>query len=232
MPNSASFPIAAAATIGCIFFAVSYMRSYKQKTFSKAFWLKGGAAFCFVFLGMWLSLQTGKGPYARLLIIGLLLGLCGDQILALRFLRPRFRDLLFAAGAGAFAAGHFFYIKALYGLGGVSPVLLIPVFLAGIAIANIYGKHQGSNAGSLQIPAVLYMALVIFMGSVAISAFWAAPGFGLLLFAIGGICFSISDNILFAYSFGKSPCWSMNIWVHITYYAAQLLIAWSIFFVT
>ena len=224
--------IAAGISMFCIAFAQSFMRAYKKEAFDRAFWLKGCAALCFVAVAILLSMATGMSAYSQLLIIALILGLCGDQLLALRFLVPKkLHDLMFAAGAGAFAVGHFFYMKALNDLGSIQLITLLPVFLIGVAIANIYGKKQGSNAGPLQIPAVLYMVLVIFMGSVAVSAFLGAPSIGLLLFAIGGICFGVSDNILFAHCFGKNPTWSMNVWVHITYYAAQLLIAWSILFV-
>ena len=223
--------IAAGISMFCIAFAQFFMRAYKEETFGRAFWLKGGAALCFVALGALLLSKTDNPAYGKLLLIGLALGLCGDELLALRFLIPKLHDLMFAAGAGAFAVGHFFYMKALYDLGAIRIVTLIPIFLAGVAVANLYGKKHGSNAGPLQIPAVLYMVLVIFMGSVAVSAFLGAPSFALLLFALGGVCFGVSDNILFAYCFGKRPTWSMNVWVHVTYYAAQLLIAWSIFFI-
>ena len=50
------------------------------------------------------------------------------------------------------------------------------------------------------------------------------------LFAAGGVLFIISDNILCAYSFGSERRFGANIGIHATYYAAQLLIAWSVFF--
>lgn len=221
--------LATAASTGCIAFAQLFMGAYKVENFRRAFWLKGGAALCFVTLGILLAPFSPNPGFARLVVIGLALGLCGDQLLALRFLVPKFHDLMFAAGAGAFGVGHFFYMKALYDLGSIRLLVLLPIFIIGVAIANLYGKRHGSNAGPLQPAGLAYMVLVIFMGAVSISAFLGAPGIGLALFAIGGICFGVSDNILFAYCFGKQPKWRMNVWVHITYYAAQLLIAWSIF---
>ena len=229
MPISMLIPVA--ASVGCILFAVYFLRAYKRADYHCAFWLKGGAALCFVLLGSALLLPAENKTYARLLVAGLLLGLCGDELLALRFLVPKLHDFFFGIGAAAFATGHFFYMKALYDLGCIRLVSLLPVLGLGLLAAFLYGKHQGSNAGSLQIAGVLYMALVVFMGSVAISAAIHAPGPGLLLFALGGICFGLSDNILFAYSYGKNRTWGMNVWVHITYYAAQLLIGWSILFV-
>ena len=219
---------AAAASVGCAIFACLFMKAYKQEKYTRAFWLKGAAAMCFVLLALLLRPASGNQSYAKLLLIALVLGLCGDELLALRFLIPKLHDLMFAAGAGVFATGHFFYMKALYDLGGIRLAILIPVFLVGLVLAYLYGKKHGSNAGSLQFAGVGYMVLVVFMGAVSISAFLAAPSIALLLFALGGVCFGCSDNILFAFCFGNRRTWDMNIWVHITYYAAQLLIAWSI----
>ena len=219
---------AAAASIGCIFFASLFMKAYKQENFTKAFWLKGAAAVCFVLLAMLLIPGSGNRAYAKLLLIALVLGLCGDELLALRFVVPRFHDLFFAGGAAVFGVGHFFYMKALYDLVGIRLEYMIPVFLIGLLLAYIYGRKHCTNAGELQFAAVGYMVLVIFMGAVSISAFLSAPCPGLLLFALGGVCFGCSDNILLAYCYGNRPTWNMNILVHVTYYAAQLMIAWSI----
>ena len=215
---------------GCAAFGYWFMKAYKAQKHSQALLLKGAAALCFTGLAVVLSKHSGNPDYARLVLTGLLLGLWGDELLHLRFLLPRFHDLFFGAGAASFAVGHFFYMKALYDLGGIRIVILLPVFLAGLLIACSHGKKHGSNAGPLQFAGVGYMALVVFMGALSISAFLARPSLATGLFALGGICFGVSDNILYAYCFGKYPKWSMNIWVHVTYYAAQLMIAWSILF--
>lgn len=230
MPSVVLLILAAAASAGCVIFARLFMKAYKVENFARAFWLKGAAAVCFVLLAAILRPAAGNQSYAKLLLIALILGLCGDELLALRFMVPKLHDLLLAAGAGTFAVGHFFYMKALYDLGGIRLAVLIPVFLAGLLVAYLYGKKHQSNAGPLQAAGVGYMVLVIFMGAVTVSAFVAAPSVPLLLFALGGVCFGCSDNILFAFCFGNRRTWDMNVWVHITYYAAQLLIAWSIAF--
>lgn len=219
---------AAAASIGCAVFARFFMKAYKQKNFGKAFWRKGAAAACFVLVAMLLLPGSGNPTYAKLLLVGLVLGLCGDELLALRFMVPRFHDLFFAAGASIFGVGHFFYMKALFDLGGIRPGCLIPVFLVGLLLAYLYGRKRQSNAGPLQFAAVAYMTLVVLMGAVTISAFVANPEPALMLFALGGVCFGVSDNVLLASCYGNRRSWDMNIIVHVTYYAAQLLIAWSI----
>lgn len=154
MSYSVMLIAAAAASIGCVVFAFLFMKAYKQEKYSRAFWLKGAAALCFVALALILLPHSGNRAYAKLLLIGLALGFCGDELLALRFVVPKFHDLFFAAGAGAFAAGHFFYMKALYDLREIRLVFLIPLFLLGLAAAYLYGKKHGSNAGPLQFAAV------------------------------------------------------------------------------
>lgn len=228
MSHSVMLIAAAAASIGCVVFAILFMNAYKQERFGRAFWLKGAAALCFVTLAAVLFSGSENRAYAKLLLVGLILGLCGDELLALRFVVPRFHDLFFAVGAGTFAAGHFFYMKALYDLTEIRLEYLLPLLLLAVAAANLYGKKHGSNAGPLQFAAVGYMVLVIFMGTFSVTAFLTSPCLGLLMFALGGVCFGCSDNILFAYCYGRKRTWDMNILVHITYYAAQLLIAWSI----
>ena len=220
--------VAAAVTIACVFFACLFMDAYKRESHLRAFCLKGAAAVCFVLIALTLQPASFNPAYAKLVLTGLIFGLCGDELLHLRFLFSGFHDLLFAVGAGFFAVGHFFYMKALYDLGEIPLGFLVPILLAGFLAGYLYGKKQGSNAGPLQFAAVGYMALVIFMGAVTVAAFLAAPSPALFLFAFGGVLFGCSDNILLAFCFGKNPAWSQNILVHITYYAAQILIAWSI----
>ncbi len=43
-----------------------------------------------------------------------------------------------------------------------------------------------------------------------------------------GLCFSVSDCILCVYCYGSRRTDGMNAAIHATYYAAQMLIAWSI----
>lgn len=219
---------AAAASAGCILFAVFFMKACRRENHRLALLLKGLAAVCFVLLGLFLRPHSANQSYAQLLILGLILGFCGDELLALRFLVPKIHDLIFAVGAVTFAVGHVFYMKALFDLGVIAPLTLILVLIPGLLLAWLYGKKQGSHAGPLHLAALLYIGLVIFMGAVSVTAAIHAPQPATVLFALGGICFACSDNILVAYCFGKQSNWSQNIWVHITYYAAQLVIAWSI----
>ena len=54
-------------------------------------------------------------------------------------------------------------------------------------------------------------------------------GFASLCFVtLGGLLFTVSDNILFAYKLGEKPRFLQNIALHVAYYLAQFAIAFSI----
>lgn len=223
--------IAAGACLACFVFARSFLQVSRVKDYKKAFWFKGAAGLCFLALGLIMAAEGADPGFARFTVLGLAFGLLGDQLLALRFLHPMKHDLFFTAGAGAFSVGHALYILALYGLAkGVSPVF-IPVWLLGLAACWGYARKSRYDAGKLRFGAMVYLALVALMWAVACAAAIKSFSVGALLFALGGLCFVISDNILCAFCFGQKKSFSENIALHASYYAAQLLIALSIAFV-
>ena len=203
--------VAVVLTALCAVSGGIYLVFCKRKDYRRAFAYKGTAGLCFVVLGLLgtdanirsLLGAGGAAPAgAWLVAAGLIFGLLGDQLLALRFICVNKKTQFFAAGAASFAVGHVLYIIAL--------------------------SHRAP--GNMQVPGMIYMAVVAFMGALAVSVAIHAPGVSTLLFAVGGVLFIISDNILCAYSFGSERRFGANIGIHATYYAAQLLIAWSIFF--
>lgn len=229
MNHDTAILAAAAASLGCLFFGRSYNLACRDKHYRRAFFLKGLAGICFVLVAVSACLVIPSG-FGAAVCPGLILGLIADEILVLRRLFPKRKTVMFTLGTLVFAAGHLCYLKALYQL---YPFRLLPhalVFAAMLAAGNYYGAKQGSHAGKLQGPAVFYMTLVIFMGASAVSTFLGLPGSQTGLFAIGGLLFAISDNVLFAASYGKFRTWKQSSLVHVTYYLAQLLIAWSLFF--
>ena len=191
-----------------------YLVFCKRKDYRRAFAYKGTAGLCFVVLGLLgtdanIRSMLGTGGAAPagawLVAAGLIFGLLGDQLLALRFICVKKKTQFFAAGAASFAVGHVLYIIAL---SHRAPGILLGGLAIGfvaLALSGVYNYRKDTNAGNM-------------------------PGVSTLLFAIGGVLFIISDNILCAYSFGSERRFGANIGIHATYYAAQLLIAWSIFF--
>lgn len=228
MHDTVTVICALALTVGCAAFGRSFLMACRRNEYDRAFWLKGAAGLCFAVLGLLMARRAPDPDYARRVCIGLFLGLVGDELLAMRFLRPARHDEYFSAGATAFAAGHVLYIWALIALSGVRLIAALPVFIVGYAAALVCGWRGKVNAGKLTLCAMVYIALVVFMGATACAAAARSFSVGTLMFAAAGVCFSVSDCILCVYCYGSRRTNGMNAAIHATYYAAQLLIAWSI----
>ena len=155
----------------------------------------------------------------------------GDLLLAIRFIRPAQHDRFFVSGALSFAVGHWLYIYAMLTKYSVSFPVVLTVGIVGLAAATTYVKSKKADAGRLMVFGSVYMAMVVAMGAVSISAATVSVSAATLLFAVGGVTFPISDSILSAYSFGPDKHFGLNIGVHATYYLAQICIAWSLAFV-
>ena len=220
---------ALAMTLACFSCMRSFMAASRMENYGRAIWYKGTASLCFVFLGLTASLRCGDGAYAWKLVLGLFLGLVGDELLALRFLQPDRHNTWFGVGAVAFALGHGLYTWAAFQRGGnilTALVVFALLFLLGCALAGA----KWTKAGPLKANAIVYIALVSFMGASTCAAAIAAPSVSSILLALGGLNFILSDNVLCAYCFGEDRRFALNWLVHISYYVAQLCIAWSIFF--
>ena len=217
-------------SLGCAVTAHFFLRAGWREDYRRALLLKGTASLCFVLLGAVNRRLCPDDLFGLIIQMGLCLGFLGDELLAMRYIKPERHDAFFSQGAAVFALGHLLYITALFLQDrGLLP-LSLPVLVLGIGASWLYQRAKKTDAAKLQLPATLYIALVVFMASVACAA--AVRGFsvGLLLFAAGGICFAVSDNLLCTYCFGTARSRAVDRAVHITYYAAQLLIAWSLRF--
>lgn len=222
-------PAALIMTLACLSCMRSFMAASRAEDYGRAFWYKGAASLCFLLLGLTASLRCGNGSYAWKLVPGLFLGLTGDQLLALRFLRPVRHDAWFSAGAAAFALGHGLYIWAAFQRGG-NILVALAAFALLFLCSCVYAKRNWLPNCPMKTGALAYIALVTFMGAAACAAAGEAPGISSILMALGGLGFVLSDNVLCAYSFGEDRRFGLNWLIHISYYGAQLCIAWSIFF--
>lgn len=230
MTHKLLFAVGVLLSLDCALFGYLFLKAAVNKEYKKAFWLKGIAGLFFVLLGVLNFALCADKNFAIPVLWGLVFGLLGDQLLAMRFINRDRHDMFFVSGAAAFAVGHGLYIAALFGQDRGAIRLALPIFAVGLLASALYARFKKTNAGKLQSGVIAYIAIVVFMTAVACSAAARHFSAGLLLFAAGGISFSVSDNLLCAYSFGNDKRVSMNRAVHVSYYAAQLLIAWSIRF--
>jgi len=200
--------------VGCMMRAV---RKGKHKTGAA---YKAAASACFVAVGFLMATRCTDAGMARCIVAGLICGMAGDILLELG-------SWYFAAGIGAFAAGHILYcIPLLQSSGGLLPMALVYTAAAFGAILYLAHRYR-MDAGALQIPGYLYMALVAFMGGATFAYGVQHPSLGGLLMALGGTSFVASDVLLCLYHFGT--VWDFRVsWAcMVTYEAAQLLIAFA-----
>ncbi len=219
-------------TIGCVIMDHWFLLEMDREHHAKAAGLKTIVSLCFLLVGFWFAFAVSPaGGRKTIVAIALLLGLAGDVLLALRFVFREKFDLMFLLGGLSFAAGHVLYIIYLLGRDGKAWLPGLPFWVAGLAVCAFFALKFKADAGPMQIPGYGYMALVFAMGAIACGAAVRSFGTSQILFALGGIFFAVSDTILAIHCFGTAKQMVYNRWVHYTYYAAQLLIAWSLAFV-
>ncbi len=164
-----------------------------------------------------------------MVMLGLVGGILGDQLLALRFVYTKKHDLFFLLGMLAFAAGHICYIAALLGKepAAVRTALIYTVIGLALSAAWIFGNKTKAPL-KLMIPGGVYLLLLIFMGGCALGNALINPSISAWMLFAGGVMFALSDNILSVYSFCEGRNFGYNIALHVLYYAAQLIIALSL----
>lgn len=153
---------------------------------------------------------------ARWIVIGLVLGALGDVALLGK------TDAAFLGGLGAFLLGHLAYVIAAAQLTPVADwatragVIAIAPVLAGIAVLI----WLWPRLGSMKLPVIAYVLTITAMVIGAL----AAPD---RLFTGGAVLFFASDLAVARDKF-VGPNVINRVWGLPCYYAAQLLIAWSI----
>jgi uncharacterized membrane protein YhhN len=212
----------------CAGFIALFLKAFYDKPFVKSLVFKGIASACFVILGA-ITCFTGEISITKLLIfIGLCFGLVGDEVIHLCQGFPERDSLAFIGGGLFFLVGHLLYIPALLLLGGVNWISVLIAFAVLVSLRLVYAGRRRFLSGEMKIPLALYLGIVSFMACVAIGAFTERLTVGTGLFAVGGVLFALSDNILFAYKMGEKPRFVQNVLLHAAYYIAQILIAWSL----
>lgn len=165
------------------------------------------------------------------ILLGLICGLLGDLVLALRPLQPKEKDkTIIVYGIMFFSLGHIFYLISLISykeFGSLALILGIIMLTVILAMSKILGFEMGKA----RIPTFIYTFLIFMMVGEAIyvghldnySTFSTYLIFGAILFAI-------SDLILSPIYYKGDNRAFLVISNLLTYYAAQILIALSIYY--
>jgi uncharacterized membrane protein YhhN len=170
-------------------------------------------------LGLAAAAPPGADPGVRRWILaGLAFSLAGDVLLML----PSDR---FAAGLASFLVAHLCYIAGFTSEAGfqLAPLLLAPLVLA---VGLVYRK-LAPGLGSLRIPVIVYIGVIVVMAWQALARCAVVPGAGPLLAAAGALLFATSDSVLALARFHR-PFRASQALVYGTYFTAQWLIALSL----
>lgn len=217
--------IAAGAILETVFIAQSYRRRSAQSVVFKTL-----ASLCFVMLGAFNVRLKGESTFSVMVFWGLVCGMMGDFLLAMRFLWQKTHQLFFVSGTLAFFAGHVFYIDAILHLCPRAWTYAIPIALVALGVAGFYSNANEVRAGKVTPFGVIYIGEVLFMTACALSGAFQTSSRALFMFFLGGLCFSLSDNMHVVLSFGKNDNPYRNAVLHVLYFMAQIFIALSIFF--
>ena len=195
-----------------------------------AFFFKAIASMSFVVLGS-VSVAIFRGGPTLLILFGLLFGMVGDLILALRPLRPKEEDhTIILAGIISFSLGHIFYLLFLLEVSRFSFYSIL--FSIGMTlIVMVVSYAMKFQMGKTKIPSYIYSFLIFLMvGQTIVYYLQQGNRPNVIMILIGAFLFGISDLILAPIYYKHMNHKAMIASNLITYYAAQILIAYSIFF--
>lgn len=181
------------------------------------------------------------GEYARLMLIGFGFSWLGDLFLHI----PKPTKLYFLIGTGMFATAHVFYcwaylkIQQLFFPG--SPDFFWQEIAAAVALSAAFliaACSSGLRPGKFLVPIALYGCFVATMAikstELGISLLMGADTVLYLpavLLLVGGICFAMSDGSLGLITFDtRFKKFKLKVFNIVTYFLAQLCLAFTVFF--
>lgn len=156
--------------------------------------------------------------YQVLIVAGLVASLAGDVFLML--------PDRFTPGLLSFLVAHIFYIIAFtHESSGQAPIwYIIPFVLYGAVMLRWLWPHLGS----LRVPVMIYMGAILIMAYQAANR-WIETGQDGTLFALAGAYLFVASDSALAVNTFRGRFRGADFVVLSTYFAAQLLIAWSVY---
>jgi uncharacterized membrane protein YhhN len=165
--------------------------------------------------------KPASGRYKLLILVGLILSMAGDMLLALP-------SNLFVAGLLSFLLAQIVYIFAFrtglsVPLGRKAAVSTVPFVLYGILMYAILWP----GLGPLAVPVLAYLVVILGMAWMAYQRRRLSGTKGALLAFVGALLFVVSDSVLALNRFGTGFAAAAAI-TWITYVSAQWLIGQSV----
>ena len=158
-----------------------------------------------------------ESQYGTFVFVGLIFGAFGDV-----FLLGRARQF-FIGGLVSFLLGHVAYVVAFASL-GISTAEAVAAALVMAVVLLLVGRWVFPHAPEMRAPIGAYMLVIGLMCVAAIGAFGAGAPW---MVPVGAVMFTASDIAVVRDRFVSSG-FINRAWGLPLYYAAQLVIAWSI----
>ena len=191
----------------------------------------------FLALGIYLFFYKEQPNVGIFIVLGLVFGLLGDVALAFKRIAKSKDKFFTLLGMVMFIIGHIFYTTGLfinYYIPGNVLYIILPIVIAiliAISIVLIELKLQ-FKLGGFKYFGVLYFT-ALFTVSMSCLSLNILNGFNstfLILMLVGALIFASSDVLLTRTYFKENCPKGFLISTSITYYVAQFLIAFTLFF--
>jgi uncharacterized membrane protein YhhN len=166
-----------------------------------------------------LASATHRSAYGLAIVTGLVLSLIGDVLLA----PPLDR---FVAGLGSFLLAHLSYSFAFVAVTRLGSCTWPAIPLALIGAAMLWYLWPALQV-RLRAPVAVYVLVIVAIASLAVQRLLTSPSPSAWTAAIGALLFLASDAAL-AISRFRRPIPFAEAVILGNYFAAQLLIAWSV----
>ena len=210
--------IANLLTIGALISSLVYIATLKSDGDGLHYVLKPLTTL--LIAGIALAIPTPiSSLYRWLVIAGLLCSLAGDVFLMLR------GDRYFIFGLASFLVAHLFYIAAYRSRGDFGLTWWLGLLYLAYAATLLYLLWP--HIGDVRIAVVVYAAVLMVMGWQAAEMWLTWRDWSALAAMLGAVLFLLSDSTLALNKF-RAPVNQSSVIVMSTYWAAQLLIAWSV----
>ena len=183
------------------------------------------------------TLGVTKLTFYGLIILGLVCGVIGDLTLDLKVTYQetnlRHSDLYTFFGMGAFGVGHMLYIVAVsifFAFSGWSILISVALTALIFTISLFFLKMQ---FGKFLIPSIVYaLLLTLFLACTIVAGIFVGFTAPVILLVVGAGLFLLSDLVLSMIYFDGNEARVLIIVNHVLYYAAQFLIALSLYYIS
>lgn len=169
--------------------------------------------------------------YFCLVCFALMFGWCGDVILGIKEIAPKFRGRLIPLGTVAFLFGHIIFLSAFMTKSGFNIIPLIASLAIGVFIIILMNLLKIEVNAKLKTLLTVYYVLLVYKAATAIYLLVTTGETAYILATVGSLLFVFSDTCLGLLYF--TPTKKKNLLVTLelsTYYLAQTLLALSMAF--